>query len=195
MKIIVISSPELFTGESDIVNALFDEGLELFHFRKPGLQQNKVGAFFEKIRPQYLSRIVLHEQHELAVHFEIKRLHFPEKNRRVLCRETLLKLKADGFTLSSSLHQLKDIEEIATFHYALFGPVFNSISKPDYLTEFNYSRSLNNVINQFNIIGLGGLSSCNYKTLEQYGFKGAAFLGYIWQEPKQALNAFKNLWK
>ena len=35
IKLVVITTPEFFPGEAELVNTLFEHGLELLHVRKP----------------------------------------------------------------------------------------------------------------------------------------------------------------
>ena len=38
MKLILITTPEYFVEEDQILNALFEEGLDILHLRKPGTE-------------------------------------------------------------------------------------------------------------------------------------------------------------
>jgi len=198
MEVIVISHPEMLDGESTLVNTLFAEGLEIFHLRQPGVAIEAIHGFLKQIKPIYRQRIALHQYHELANEFAMKRLHFSERYRRVLNRNEFCMLGEYGYTLSTSLHDLEDIEEIRLFDYTFFGPLFKSISKPDYYNEFICSDTLSNNNKQFNLIALGGIKDDSFKYLRSLGFKGAALLGFIWQKPEEAVLQFKKikeLWK
>ena len=198
MKIIVISHPEMLEGESALVNALFDEGLEIFHLRKPAIGIEAVRDFLKQIKLVYRERIALHQHHELANEFAMKRLHFPEAYRRLLNNDELSTLGEYGYILSSSLHRLDDIEEVKLFDYSFFGPVFKSISKPDYQHDLICSDTLIESNKQFNLIALGGVQDDSLNYLKSLGFNGAAFLGFIWQNPENAMLQFKKikeLWK
>lgn len=198
MEIIVISHPEMLEEESTVVNALFDEGLEIFHLRKPDVSIEAIRGFLKQIKPVYRQRIALHQHHELVNEFAMKRLHFSESYRRILNNNELYTLGEYGYTLSTSLHNLADIEEVRLFDYTFFGPVFKSISKPGYYNEFICSNTLIDSNKWFNLIALGGVKDDSIKHLEGVGFKGAALLGFIWQNPEDAVLQFKKikeLWK
>ena len=45
--IIVITMPEIFHGETDIVNALFDNGMRRLHLRKPGVSAEYLAEWTE----------------------------------------------------------------------------------------------------------------------------------------------------
>lgn len=75
-------------------------------------------------------RLVLHSHHQLALEFGINRIHFTEKNRVATSEEHLKKWK-EKFSLSTSIHQMSDFEELSSvFDYAFFDPIFESISNP-----------------------------------------------------------------
>lgn len=70
MKLIVISSPwsaETFAKknipvpkEHEIINLLFEEGLEIFHIYKPDLSKEEIKYFIKQIPSKYHDRIDLH---------------------------------------------------------------------------------------------------------------------------------------
>jgi thiamine-phosphate pyrophosphorylase len=62
MKLIVLSSPVSIQNELEIINSLFEEGLELFDLRKPDLSKEKVADFLKQIPKQYSDKVVLHSQ-------------------------------------------------------------------------------------------------------------------------------------
>lgn len=60
MKLIVISSPEYFTGEREIVCSLFESGLEIFHVNKPALSAQEIQNYIRHFPEKYRNRIFLH---------------------------------------------------------------------------------------------------------------------------------------
>ena len=121
--IIVISKPTFIDDESGLVNELFKEGLELFHIRKPGCEKGDLINLLKGIKEEFYSRIALHQYHEIAVEYNINRLHFPEANRR---DADVVKLK-EQYILSTSTHSLNDFNyDLNAYDYCFYGPVFNS---------------------------------------------------------------------
>ncbi|HIS10066.1 MAG TPA: thiamine phosphate synthase, partial [Candidatus Avibacteroides excrementipullorum] len=45
MKFILFTRPDFFAGEEDIINTLFENGLELLHLRKP----NSAPVYMERL--------------------------------------------------------------------------------------------------------------------------------------------------
>ena len=188
--IIVVSSPGIVANESDIINELFEEGLELFHFRKPGITNDQLLKAIEKIDSHYLDRIAWHHHPN---GFPVKRMHFSEEHRGNQGREDLLSLKKEGKVLSTSIHSLDNEEGLfPLFDYAFFGPVFNSISKNNYKSvitkEFNVSGR------KTNLIAIGGIDANNVIDAYKMGFHGIAVLGAVWQKGNPVEN-FKHIRK
>ncbi len=190
MKIIVISSSDFVKDEAAVTNALFDAGLELFHLRKPEYSEEQCALFVEEINAHHRPKIVSHQHHHLAEQFGMNRIHFPEKERQTVKEEELISLKARGFILSTSVHELSAIDLLSeTFSYAFLGPVFESISKPDYKPKA--AVTLKKEERKTKIIAIGGITPANMSKVEINNFDGAALLGAIWREPKNAITVFK----
>jgi len=189
MKIIVVSNPNVVEGEADVINALFNEGLELFHLRKPDYSENELIELIEKINAAYHSKIALHQQHQLAERFKINRIHFPESERLKLKEEELVNLKSKGFTLSTSIHELTELNLLSeTFEYSFYGPVFESISKKGYQPKTEIQVPKNKKIK---LIAIGGITPNKIKEVKELNFDGAALLGSIWGDTKKAIDTFR----
>lgn len=195
MKLIVISSPENIPQEAQTINQLFEAGMSCFHIRKPGKREEEVYALLDQIQPEFYPRINLHQYHILADKNSIKRLHFTEEIRNKTSEEDLKQLKQKGFTLSTSVHQIKMIARQQQFDYVFLSPVFNSISKAGYAGFADASFTLQKSVNQPEVIALGGIDATNLHQLKTMNFDGAAVLGSIWQQPQKAVFNFKVLQK
>jgi len=179
LKIVLITYPEFFSGETEIINALFNKGLETLHVRKPELPDNKVKTFIQDIHPEYHSRIVLHGNYNLKNEFPVKGLHFS--------RSTILYSgveKSFGLSLSYSAHSTGEIQKYAdTFDYIFLSPVFDSISKDGYTSAFQLGE-LKIFFEDYNgkagILALGGINSARITDIKDVGFHGVALLGAIW---------------
>lgn len=191
--IIVISDTELFANEANIVNQLFDNELMLFHLRKYNNSKTEITKFINKIKPEYRNRIVLHQFHEMAPEFEITRLHFSERDRKVISEDELVKLKTQNKILSSSVHSINEYNALSScFDYAFLSPVFDSISKTDYKAQaFDLSLKKQNNIK---LIALGGVQENNCSTAFEMGFDGVALLGSIWNS-EEKIERFRKIKK
>lgn len=207
--LVVISNPDVIHAEAAQINSLFKAGLEFFHLRKPRVTEVEIAALLQQIDKRYYPKVALHQHHQLAEKFGIKRLHFTEQKRLQTEDKSLELLYNDGYVLSTSIHQLNDYNILNNrFKYCFYGPVFDSISKPGYgpvivgrydevILKSDIDKEIVSVLeitkNTTKLIAIGGIKSENIQTLKAMGFKGAAVLGSIWQEPDKAVSQFKNL--
>ena len=175
--LIVISSPTPVTQEASLINQLFDEGLLVFHLRKPDSSSQELVLLLQEINSEHHSKIALHSHHYLAKSFGINRLHYTEASRKQL---TEVDFSENENVLSTSVHSVEDFKNLSEhFSYAFLSPVFNSISKPDYqakkfiLSGMEKNRSTK-------LIGLGGIDESNCSKVYDMGFDGIALLGSIW---------------
>lgn len=161
------------------------------HLRKPEYSLNEYQNLIENINKKYHSQLVLNSYHELANLFNIKRLHFSERDRLSKTENDFKQLVEDGFILSTSLHSVEDFNNLSScFSYAFLSPVFDSISKTDYKAKtFDLSKRKNK---KTKLIALGGITPENYKTALEMGFDGVAMMGSIWQSENK-INLFKEL--
>ncbi|GLU54551.1 thiamine phosphate synthase [Dyadobacter frigoris] len=194
MKLLAISNPAFFPDEAGLINSLFREGLVCLHIRKPESEENDFKNLLSKINSEFIDRIAIHQHHNLAGEFGIKKLHFTEKERSQTSMEILKNLKSDDFLLSTSIHDLTEIGTLLKyFSYTFFGPVFDSISKAGYKGVLPENFSIKPEINKIPIIGLGGISSENMEKVSEMGFDGAAVLGTLWKETENVVANFRKL--
>lgn len=197
---IVISNPIAVTNEVNIIQALFENGLELFHVRKPDYSEKEMKAFLSEIKADFRQQLVLHSHHQLASAFGINRIHFTEKNRSEIsgsptrfpkpCRYSLDDYKKNGFTVSTSTHLISDFNALSdVFEYAFLSPVVESISKENYSPTVDYTTELQKRTNyKTKLIALGGIAPENCKKALEYGFEDVALLGAIWNTNKPIEN-------
>lgn len=186
--LIVISQGTIYPGAASLINALFDAGMSVLHLRKPAATASELQQLLAAIHPNYRQLIALHSHHHLAEENGIKRLHFTGKQQAETSAAMLKGLKAKGFYLSASMHQLKEIEQQGMYYdHVFFGPVFNSISKEGYTSvlpaHFRLPESSTKVV------ALGGIDVHNCAKVFEMGFDGIAVLGAIWQS-KDPVSSF-----
>ncbi|MCX2494336.1 thiamine phosphate synthase [Pedobacter sp. PF22-3] len=187
MELIVIARPTFFKAECHLVNQLFEAGLSVFHLRKPAADESAHRKFMDGILPEYHPRIALHHFHVLANDYHMKRIHHTESFRKERDNEIW---PADK-VLSTSLHQLADLQQIHQYDYSFFSPVFNSFSKPGYKGVIPPDFRLEKQQGMPKIIALGGIGLAEIDKVKRMNFDGIALLGSIWSDPSQALTIFK----
>ncbi|SEM76838.1 thiamine-phosphate pyrophosphorylase [Chryseobacterium taichungense] len=185
--IIVITPEECFQKETEIINELFREGLDLLHIRKPFISRPEMEEFIQKIDPQFHHQLVLHSHYDLAKDFDISRFHFRETDRQ----NGLFKPFTDKL-ISTSVHDIETFNKLSEeWKYAFISPVFPSISKKGYGKE---STVLNDIKNRNNprvkLIALGGINENNIHKVFNSEADGVALLGAIW-ESEEPIKVFR----
>jgi thiamine-phosphate pyrophosphorylase len=180
--LIVISSPIAIENEANLINQLFDEGMELFHLRKPDYNEDEIKQLIFAINPAHYSKLVFHQHHYLAKVYSVNRLHFTEVNRRNIEEIEILSLKTRLNYLSTSVHSYIECKNLSTcFDYAFLGPVFDSISKKDYKAVDFKNDVKSKEKRCTKLIALGGITKLNLYEPLSWGFDGVAVLGSIWE--------------
>lgn len=185
--IIVITPEELVENETEIINKLFQEGLDLLHLRKPFINEDEMTDFIQKIDSKFHSQLVLHSHYDLAEIFNISRVHFREIDRE----NNLYKSFTDKI-ISTSVHDIEAFNELnEEWEYAFISPVFPSISKKGYGENSTVLNDLKNRKNQnVKLIALGGINEKNINEIFENRIDGVALLGVIW-ERNEPLHVFR----
>ncbi len=181
---IIISNPIALANEISTIHSLFEEGMELFHIRKPNFSEEEMKAFVAAIGLEFRNRLVLHRYRNLAENFGINQLHFSSTNRPDNFQ------KAQGFSISTSTHSIEEFNALSeAIDYAFLSPVFKSISKENYEPNVNWSTEIKKRSNfKTKLIGLGGIDPKNINQALQFGFDDVALLGTIWNGNKPIEN-------
>lgn len=199
--IIIITDPGIVENENEIINSLFDSGLQCLHIRKPEWSKEKISLLINKIDKENRNKIMIHSHHELAFEYKLKGIHltsdFIKGHSNIEIREIINCAKKNKMTVSTSCHKSEDIENLQfPFDYVFLSPVFNSISKNNYTSAFNL-KELETFFKSYKsnckIIALGGINESNIKSVFDCGFHGAALLGAIWKNENKIEIFKKNL--
>ena len=174
MKLIAVTTEKFFDRETEGVTALFKEGLERLHLRKPEATEAETANWLTAIPAAFHSRIVLHDHFKLATIFPLGGIHLNRRNPSPIVQKG---------SVSRSCHSLTEIRESNGLDYYFLSPVFDSISKAEYRATIN----LNEVAEAFRqkaipceVYALGGITPARMQTVKQTGFAGAAILGALW---------------
>ncbi|MCG9791568.1 thiamine phosphate synthase [Flavobacterium algicola] len=179
---IVISNPVAVENEIRIIHDLLEQGLELFHIRKPAFSAKEMTDYVTAIGLEYSSQLVLHSHHHLAAALGINRIHLTEKARAEMNTKELNTFIETKVHLSTSVHSISSFNALELhFEYAFLSPVYPSISKTNYKSNtdlFQATKSRTNY--QTKLIGLGGMEAENILKALTNGFDDVALLGSIW---------------
>lgn len=174
---IVISNPTAIANEINTIHALFENGLELFHVRKPDFSAEEIKTFVTAIGLEYRNKLVLHSHYHLAEDFGINRIKMNPV--RILNSDKVIPEKK---IFSTSTHSIDEFNSLSNdYEYAFLSPVFKSISKENYVPKTDLFEAIKKRTN-FNtqLVALGGISSENIKKTLENGFDDVALLGSIW---------------
>ena len=178
---ILFTSPQPIEGEIELINHLFKLGLSTLHLRKPDFTLALMEAYIEGIEPQYRDRVMLHSHLELIERFPLKGVHFSERNKPLFD-----KYRNFNVAKSWSSHKINELASIPKeVDYTFLSPIFSSISKSGYETEWDFellSTTLKQRKNQHTkVYALGGISLENAPRCKELGFDDFAILGSLWQ--------------
>ena len=79
MQLVFFSSPDKFMSETPIVNTLFQNGLEIFHLKKPAFSKKKLKKYINGIHPKFHNKIVIHSNYSLVLKFDLKGIHISKR--------------------------------------------------------------------------------------------------------------------
>ncbi|WP_159023394.1 thiamine phosphate synthase [Formosa sp. L2A11] len=189
---IILIAPETdLPNEIEILEQLFQEGLQYYHLRKPNKNLEEHIAYLNLIDKKFHDRIVVHYFHELINSYNLKGIHFQEQKRIDHIDnpgQYFKNLNMFGKTISSSFHEPEELEKCYfEFDYHLLSPVFSSISKAGYKGRGFDVNHIDKVI-----IGMGGVTDTNIDTFKTLGYKGVGVLGGIWNS-KTPVETFKKM--
>ncbi len=182
MELILLSHPEFFSEESNIVSRLLENDSFTFHLRKPKASKREYFNFLKEIPQSFHKRVVLHDAYELDQEFEVKGLHFSTSKRAIANS-----IKTEG-SRSTSCHSVAEAKELdGKFDYLFLSPVFESISKPNYVGNLSMCEVKAFLLEErkTKIIALGGIEERTIPDLASFKFDGMAVLGAVWTNNPQ----------
>ena len=188
MKCIIISPEQNVVDEIKTVHLLFEEGLKIFHLRKPTFSEAEMVDYIQLINISFRNRVMIHSYHHLADQFNLMGVHYNSK--------TEAKVKNENQIRSKSCHSMDELQLYHTnYDYLFLSPIFNSISKNNYKSSFHKDDLININKSYSNIIALGGISKEFSESAKSLGFSGVATLGYIWNKEyvSNRVNNFKSI--
>ena len=181
-QLFVISPPEKFYAEQELLIELFEAGLEGFHLRKPLAKKEELYFFLRTIPSRFHPFIILHQHYELSLSFAVRGIHLTE-----LQKPHFSDLAEKYKIISAAFHDLKEVNEIGKgLQYGLVSPVFDSLSKPGLVARFKHAdlvtffKEHHQGFRPLPLFALGGVNTENIGIVQKMGFAGAMALGSIW---------------
>ena len=183
--VIVITKPEMFPGEEELVNTLFANGMQRLHLRKPGASEEEMAEWIGRIDLPFRQKIIVHDHHRLLKTMGLGGIHLNARNPEAPAWFSAERQKRRSVTLSRSCHSLEEIAQWkGVCDYLFLSPIFDSISKGGYTSAFTRATLLqayHDGLFSKPVYALGGVSADNIRSIYDYGFAGAAVIGSLWQ--------------
>lgn len=199
----VFTHPEILPGEGEALTVLFENGLEILHVRKPGMNREETKKFLSSLTEKWRERIVLHDHHELAGEVAVGGIHFNHRNP-----VPKNKPSSERLHFSVSAHSFEEIPNLPEWiDEVVFAPVFPSLSKKEYRPAYTpdemrkglaeakarfHQRHIETILEKDHHLlftGLGGISEGNLHLVFELGFDRAAVLGTLWNDYAHAPDA------
>ncbi|MCH5177726.1 MAG: thiamine phosphate synthase [Prevotellaceae bacterium] len=197
MKLILLTPPTFFVEEHIIINALFEEGLDILHIRKPDSEPIFCERLLKLIDSRWHKRIVVHDHFYLKPEFGLKGIHLNQRNPQPP--------KNYRGQLSRTCHTFDEVQQWkAKCDYVFLSPIFDSVSRSGHQSPFtpkSLEEAAERGIIDRKVVAVGGVTPNNLGLIRNLGFGGAAVLGDIWtrfdfhssSSYKELINHFKIL--
>lgn len=199
MKLVAITPPFDSKNETQIVNQLFELGLDYLHLRKPLHDHKALIKYLLKVDEEHRAKIKLHQHFEVSETHQVGGIHFKENHLKLFhqhdpeyIRWMQRKKEDSSFEISASFHDPDELMNCPDdFSYTFISPVFESISKTFYAAPFSMAALQRSVkLSPQNVMALGGIEPAKMELVKEMGFYGVAVLGYLWKDehPIEAFN-------
>jgi thiamine monophosphate synthase len=193
----VITRPGSFPGEADYLEGLLEAGLTKLHLRKPGAGEKEKTALLERLAVRWAGQLVWHGDREVALSYGIPQVHGSVglADGKGKSGGGMPVGSGGRLAVSTSVHSWEEMKALpAGLTYAFISPLFDSISKPGYGAN---TALLEPPGGDFPClpVGLGGIGADTIGEMIRRGWKGAAVLGWIWEEPREAVRRYERLKK
>ena len=178
MKLIVVTAPTFFVEEDKIITALFEEGLDILHLRKPETPAMYSERLLTLIPQKYHKRIITHEHFYLQEEFSLMGIHLNTRNPK----------EPHDYSghISCTCHSLDEVRNKKHFYdYLFLSPIYNCITKSGVTSGFTAEElrqaGKSKVIDS-RVMALGGITPDNILEIKDYGFGGAVVMGDLWNK-------------
>ncbi len=177
MKLLLMTTPYFFVEEHQILNALFEEGLEGLHLRKPNAEPVYSERLLTLISEPYRKRIVVHDHFYLKNEYGLKGIHLNHRNPE-------LPPKYKGH-LSCTCHTAEEVKAHKKMcDYVFLSPLYPTstvesgvLYTPSQLRELAQQKVIDR-----KVMAMGGVEFASLSQVKELGFGGAVILGDIWNK-------------
>lgn len=176
MKLILLTCPEFFVEEDKILTTLFEEGLDILHFRKPNSEPVYCERLLSLLPEQYRKKIVVHDHFYLRDEFGLLGIHLNKRHPEAPA--------SYSGPITRTCYDLQSVtEQKPKCEYVLLRNIFDSISesenKASFTTDELLAAAREGIIDR-KVIAEGGVSLENIGQVREWGFGGVAIRGDLW---------------
>ena len=197
MKLILLTHPDFFIQEHIILDAMFEEGLDMLHILKPNSEPIFCERLLKLMDKGWRKKIVTHEHFYLKNEFKLHGIHLSQRNPEPPD-------KYRGHVSCSCFSMEEVVRRKPKCDYVFLSQIYNGITKPDFKSSFSeleLQDATSRVIIDSKVMAFGGISLDNIDNLKSYGFGGVVIFGDIWKRfdfhssssYKGVINYFKQL--
>lgn len=178
MKLIVVTAPTFFVEEDKIITALFEEGLDILHLRKPETPAMYAERLLTLIPEKYHRRIVTHEHFYLKEEFDLMGIHLNSRNPK----------EPHDYSghVSCTCHSIEELNNKKHFYdYLFMSPIYDCITKEGILSGYTpeeLRQAGKDKIIDSKVMALGGITPENILEVKDFGFGGVVILGNLWNK-------------
>ena len=171
-----MTRPEFFVEEHQILTALFDEGLDTLHLRKPNSEPVYSERLLSLIPDGYRKKIVVHDHFYLKQAYGLKGMHLNSRNTK----ETQ---NYKGHISCSCLNADELKERVRSFDYVFLSSLFDATREDGFGEQFSVQK-LNEMADSKligrKVMAFGNVDIDNMPLVKSLGFGGAVILGDLW---------------
>lgn len=172
MKLLLMTTPVFFVEEHQILTALFDEGLDILHLRKPHTEPVYSERLLTLLPAEYRNRVVVHDHYYLRNEYRLRGIHLNPRN------EPPAKTKG---SVSASALTLPDVQRIKrNVDYVLFTPQMETPGQDAQHTERQIDEWGATKLIDNKVMLMGGVTCENVARAKRAGFGGVVLYGAIW---------------
>lgn len=180
------------------MEALLAAGLGRLHLRKPEAAADELEMLVARLALRWAERLVLHgpRSRELALRYGVPNVHGAVGYKDGLGYSGGgPAVDGDGLLRSTSVHGWEEFSRLPDgLAYVFISPLFDSISKRGYPANARLLKQPEGRLPCLPV-GLGGVSGETIGLMVEQGWKGAAMLGWIWEERGQEVRRLEQLQK
>lgn len=175
----------MFDGEAEQIARVLSCGVFRLHLRHPKASESELRIILDKLTQEDRKRVVLHDCYNLVGEYGLGGAHLNGRHPEYA-----------SVCSSRSCHSLAEVEESKSMEYCFLSPIFDSISKSGYSSNFSREVLLDakhrGIVNG-NVIALGGITADKIPQVKEYGFGGVAILGSAWKDGKAQIEKIKEM--